>query len=123
MNDKTQARVEYSSNNSGGSWWLKDADWYALEAAGWEVDWLAKNPSSIFKPNKDGRWLGALAMSARRYGVTLGQAIDEFVRITGQDMNDSGCSCCGPPHSFVEYDAEGRFGKAGPNFTTQAHWD
>ncbi len=32
-------RVEYSSNNSGGSWWLTDADWKALEDAGWTVVW------------------------------------------------------------------------------------
>jgi hypothetical protein len=32
-------RVEYRSNNSGGSWWLKDEDWKALEAAGWKVIW------------------------------------------------------------------------------------
>lgn len=32
-------RVEYSSNNSGGSWWLKDKDWVALEKAGWTVIW------------------------------------------------------------------------------------
>lgn len=31
--------VEYHSNNSGGSWWLKDKDWLALEAAGWKVQW------------------------------------------------------------------------------------
>ena len=33
--------VEYSSNNSGGSWWLKDEDWKALEAAGWKVVWAS----------------------------------------------------------------------------------
>ena len=32
-------KVEYSSNNSGGGWWLKDEDWKALEAAGWKVEW------------------------------------------------------------------------------------
>jgi hypothetical protein len=32
-------RVEYSANNSGGSWWLKDQHWLALEAAGWTVEW------------------------------------------------------------------------------------
>lgn len=32
-------RVEYSSNNSGGSWWLNDKHWKALEDAGWEVEW------------------------------------------------------------------------------------
>lgn len=32
-------KVEYDSNNSGGSWWLKEADWVALEKAGWCVEW------------------------------------------------------------------------------------
>lgn len=32
-------RVRYSSNNSGGGWWLKDEDWQALAAAGWDVIW------------------------------------------------------------------------------------
>lgn len=32
-------KVEYSANNSGGSWWLKDADGKALENAGWTVAW------------------------------------------------------------------------------------
>lgn len=32
-------KIEYSSNNSGGRWWLKDEDWKALEDAGWEVIW------------------------------------------------------------------------------------
>lgn len=31
--------VEYNSNNSGGSWWLDDEDWKALEQAGWKVHW------------------------------------------------------------------------------------
>lgn len=31
--------VEYNSNNSGGSWWLRDEDWKHLEEAGWEVQW------------------------------------------------------------------------------------
>lgn len=33
------AYVEYDSNNSGGDWWLDDADWFALEKAGWVVVW------------------------------------------------------------------------------------
>lgn len=32
-------RVLYRSNNSGGSWWLSDEDWRALERAGWYVEW------------------------------------------------------------------------------------
>jgi len=34
--------VEYKSNNSGGSWWLKDEDWLNLDKAGWEVKWVSK---------------------------------------------------------------------------------
>ncbi len=36
---KKMVKVEYSSNNSGGSWWLKPADWTKLEKAGWQVQW------------------------------------------------------------------------------------
>lgn len=36
---KKTVLVEYSSNNSGGRWWLKDKDWLALEKAGWTVEW------------------------------------------------------------------------------------
>lgn len=32
-------KVTYSSNNSGGGWWLKDEDWLKLERAGWTVLW------------------------------------------------------------------------------------
>ena len=32
--------VEYDTNNSGGSWWLKTADWQALENAGWIIHWI-----------------------------------------------------------------------------------
>lgn len=81
-------RVEYSSNNSGGGWWLDDKDWYALETAGWVVDW---------RPD---RWLGALATSATREGLTLSQAIVEWEHVTNQVASDVGCECCGPPHHF-----------------------
>ena len=31
--------LEYSSNNSGGSFWLSDEDWKNMEDAGWKVQW------------------------------------------------------------------------------------
>jgi hypothetical protein len=40
---ETTYRVEYSSNNSGGSWWLTGEDWATLEREGWTVNWLGKN--------------------------------------------------------------------------------
>ena len=103
MNDKL-AYVEYSSNNSGGGWWLTDDDWKTLEAAGWEVNWVATDT---------GRWLDALATSAIRREVTMREAVEEFQRLTEQDVTEEGCTCCGPPHNFTGfYDS----GKAVPHY-------
>lgn len=102
------AYVEYSSNNSGGSWWLTDEDWKNLEEAGWEVDWKATNEYAKKYVGSDGRYLGALATSAKRRGVSLRVAIAEWEDITEQDSEASGCSCCGSPHNFYAYDDEDR---------------
>lgn len=103
-------KVSYSHNNSGGGWWLTDQNWHDLEAAGWEVDWYAtseyrhQNYAGDFDDSFDrypeGRFLGALASNASREGLTMGEAIAEWERITGQNSADLGCSCCGTPHSF-----------------------
>ena len=114
--------VEYESNNSGGSWWLNDEHWKALEAAGWKVDWFAGQTREFFKPDKDGRWLGALADRARRDGLTLREAADEWERITGMDATDAGCACCGQPHKFTEYDDNGKYVTSGPSASYEAHW-
>lgn len=98
-------RTTYSSNNSGGSWWLKDEDWKALEAAGWEVEWYANmSPddvlSGLMRADSNGRWLGALASRAHREGIGFREAISEWASITGEDPRALGCHCCGAPHSF-----------------------
>lgn len=121
----------YSSNNSGGSWWLRDEDWGALERAGWVVHWVhdIDDPSHshdegtgtrkvIFgehyhgygddvliavKPSGD-RWLGALARSAAFETNDPEAAIEDWAVLTGQNPTDEGCNCCGEPHSF-EYRA------------------
>ena len=36
-------KIEYGSNNSGGSWWLEDKHWLALERAGWKPIWGGKS--------------------------------------------------------------------------------
>lgn len=81
-------KIEYLSNNSGGSWWLSDDDWKKLEAAGWTVEW------------EEEVWLGALARRASKDFETVGDAIREFEKVTGQEASDEGCNCCGAPHSF-----------------------
>ena len=92
-------KVEYNSNNSGGSWWLKDEDWYKLEEAGWEVEW-----------RKTGRFLGALAKRAAKIIETdkepsdiMKNILEEFEKLTNQNVCEEGCNCCGPPHSFTLY--------------------
>jgi hypothetical protein len=98
--------VEYSSNNSGGSWRLKDEDWKKLEEAGWKVAWKKDDTDIGGRPYKDGRWLGALAtrasltVRAKSAGEATEIAVTEWERITGQDPDAEGCSCCGPPHYF-----------------------
>ena len=81
-------KVEYTSNNSGGVWWLKDKDWKALEDAGWDVDWVK------------GRFLGVLAQNASKEFESVKDALLEFEDVTGKCVSDEGCNCCGPPHSF-----------------------
>lgn len=95
--------IEYSSNNSGGRWWLSDENWEALEKAGWQVDWHSDPECSmgrIFKSDTEGRFLGALATRARKKFSKMGDAIREWEEATGCDSTDVGCSCCGVPHSF-----------------------
>lgn len=138
--------VEYDSNNSGGSWWLSDEDWKALEAAGWKVrwHWMTEDyndeelgddglPKLIRKPEEGGkfswdnakegdRFLGALAMKAWRHGLSMLQAADEWEKITGKSSTDAGCACCGQPHRFTEYDDKGEYVKSGPDTHYGASW-
>lgn len=127
--------VEYSTNNSGGGWWLKTTDWQALEDAGWIIHWIhdVDDPSHTHSEDDDhGRkwgnhkhsysdplvpaawsgedWLGAAATSAVKVVANADEAsaaIGEFERLTKQRASDEGCNCCGPPHSFSLVDDEG----------------
>ena len=97
-------KVTYSSNNSGGNWWLKDEDWIALERAGWQVEWGKTGfDSSECKNAQEAekhRFIGALATQASKEFSSFKDALLEFESITGQSVTDEGCHCCGAPHSF-----------------------
>lgn len=122
-------KITYTSNNSGGGWRLKDKDWKALEKAGWYILWggqyFCHSDLNIFgkpedKPepcdkedsckghrkydkwteSKNNRHLGALAKEAWKEFDTIKEAIEEFEKITKQDVTDEGCNCCGCPHTF-----------------------
>jgi hypothetical protein len=98
----SEKKVAYSSNNSGGSWWLTDEDWRSLEREGWTVEWVAEDSATATYLDKDGRWLGALAKRASKSfpAPYIANAVKDWERITGQNASDLGCTCCGPPHSF-----------------------
>ena len=115
-----KARVEYRSNNSGGGWWLKDEDWKNLEAAGWEIDWIKDQEDSLI--SKGDRWLGALAKTATRRGLSLRDAAEEWEKVVNQSPLEAGCSCCGQPHDFTEYDESGEMIGSGPEPTGKCEW-
>ncbi len=92
--------VEYRSNNSGGSWWLKDDDWEKLEQAGWQVDWYSDPEVDVGFGKKGDTFLGAKATTCRKRFSKMGEAIREWEDVTNEDSSDVGCSCCGCPHSF-----------------------
>jgi len=93
-------KLEYSSNNSGGSWWLTDDDWYAMEREGWIIEWF------------DDRFLDSLAGGAYKIVASkedATRAILKWEQITGQNAAAQGCSCCGRPHYFYLYDDNDQF--------------
>jgi hypothetical protein len=98
--------LEYSSNNSGGSFWLSDEDWKNLEAAGWKVEW------------QKAHFLGTLATSASFECETPDEGIASFVAVTGQDPWAEGCNCCGAPHHFSYTDSNGGYHTARTNRAT-----
>lgn len=111
--------VEYSSNNSGGYWWLSDDDWIKLEKYGWKVVWnnmeiqydkkgnyLIDNdgmPKLILNKKLDESFLGAKARRAFRAGLTYDEAIEDWEKLTGENHAAKGCPCCGSPHDFTKY--------------------
>jgi len=128
--EKNMVKVEYSANNSGGHWWLKDKDWVALSKAGWYVEWgglyfchskfswgsdkklkdKCKTAESCHGHRKfrsyknmekeEDRYMGALAHDAKKKFKSITEALLEFEKLTGANVADEGCNCCGPPHGF-----------------------
>jgi hypothetical protein len=117
-------KVTYTSNNSGGNWWLTDKNWKDLEKAGWKVEWIKDSPfhKDYSEVKKTGRWLGCLAKEASREGLHLREAVDEWENITGQCATDAGCPCCGQPHYFIEEDDKGKWVDDGPSIHYEASW-
>ena len=123
----TKIMVTYSSNNSGGSWWLSDKNWQDLHDAGWQLkrDYMQCRYSSDGNPTPEDeewnwslnpheasdkhRFLGAITTTARKEFGSMREAVEEWEAVTGQDASDEGCNCCGQPHSFSGVDENGKY--------------
>jgi hypothetical protein len=112
--------VEYTTNNSGGSFWLSDQKWLDLEQAGWTVMWgehyddstkqvvryasyqdlVAAGPKARFLNTAARRALIMLPDLPIPDSVLERLAKDVWGIATGMDPDAKGCDCCGPPHAF-----------------------
>lgn len=127
--------LEYRSNNSGGSWWLSDEDWKAMEEAGWKPRYgkcllfldredFPQNFEEALAREDEVRWLGALATTAT-IETTREKArsvIEKWEDLTGMSVGDLGCGCCGPPHSFTFQGEDGSTDYYEPRVPTQGEW-
>ena len=80
--------LTYTHNNSGNDW-VNGAGWEALRAAGWGLDEYTRCDGTI-QP-----------YAAYKEFDKRGEGMDEWEALTGGDRYDTGCPCCGPPHSFL----------------------
>lgn len=129
--------VEYSSNNSGGGWWLSAEDWIALYDAGWQL----KRPYSECRYSDSGNasaedeahnwgldprspeseWLGAITTNARKEFDSMREAVEGWESLTSGNAADEGCNCCGPPHYFSGTDVETGDYVSGPEIRVDSY--
>jgi len=123
--------LTYDSNNSGGSWWLSDDDWDALEAGGWTVHWVKENDddeghwrsgrqywdddigeasvlTEVPRPTDESlRYLGGFASSAAKRFDAPQEGVQDWEHLSSQSAGSIGCNCCGRPHNFTWHDDDG----------------
>lgn len=105
--------IEYSTNNSGGNWWLTKQNWKDLEKEGWKLfncdEFIYKNGDHAFgrdglpkrvSPRVKDETFEQYAHYGFKYFDSIEEAVREFEEITGQDVEEEGCECCGQPHSI-----------------------
>ena len=84
-------KIQYRTNNSGGSYWLNKRHWDALVADGWRIhdNGYSREPhDATLDCESDGEDESFL------------EAVTRWERATGMNASDEGCNCCGPPHTF-----------------------
>jgi len=98
--------IEYHSNNSGGNEWLTEQNWKDLKKAGWKLfsygNFVYINSNRAFGKDNLPKRKGVVGFPS--YGFkrfdSIGEALQEFEKITGSDVTAEGCNCCGAPHEF-----------------------
>jgi hypothetical protein len=75
-------KVNYYAHRQSGRWALRDADWEALEGAGWMVLWVRDREPEW--ANAAGRHLGSLATGACKQFESVSEGLGEFESVTGQ---------------------------------------
>ena len=93
--------VKLDQNNSGGYFWLDDSQFDALLADGWvpiEDGWRSRWGRNTQNLAID------IPVDDPQHAVTIAKI--EFARVTAEDPDDIGCTCCGPPFSFDAVEAD-----------------
>lgn len=105
-----RCEVNFSENNSGGSWWLKQKDYDALAAAGWDIDGRrlsVRDPAEPDCPRSATLMVTVQAETERRAcSIAEERAIESWEQATGYDSNEEGCNCCGPPYQIYCWSAD-----------------
>lgn len=90
----------FSENHSGGSFWLKRADYEALARHGWTLPTNEDKP--FYKADDDVpyNWRHNIEGAFN----TIREAVEAFEKATGRDFFEQGCSCRGAPFSINSYE-------------------
>lgn len=87
---------------------MTEDDWQKLEKAGWKLfgfdDFEYTNAGSYVVedgfPKKKSNSRTKNPHYGFKYFNSITDALVEFEELTGQDVSEEGCNCCGAPHSF-----------------------
>jgi len=101
MTQTYACRITFSENNSGGTWWLQQEHYDKLFAAGWHPGRTSYN-GSVRGAHR------IIVLDAIDEGVAnttaYNMAVLEWEKLTGENSDDPGCSCCGAPYQFYDWD-------------------
>ena len=107
----------YSNNNSGGRYWLDAEDYKRLGDLPNTVmiGWPRTDNNGVYHPppiakHVDPDWLGwydrpceGRACEVAFFANSMEDVIEQWEQVVGQNVDEEGCPCCGPPHFFFDW--------------------